>query len=255
MSVVGDGVSLSETQPFMQKPAATLEAAFGLYGFLPEDQDPRWEFLARYASLQDSADFKRINFANAYGATYLSATASYRSGFVTTHNLENGLQLDRALDNLEHIREVSERFEASSDGFDDFDLRLVLTDRLTSDPTQPRQPVTPCPEALFQVRLRTAAYLGRVGFNMHIEQGESIMSIVNVQGVPGGAVENRRFHAAHGIGPFNLLVQRALAIAVQNQPDYEVRGLLNPEKGNSQLYWGVFSEEGVEMHHAHRKAM
>ncbi len=240
--------------PFMQKPTEVVDTAFGLYGFLPDDQDPRWSFLARYTGAKNGIGFGRMNFANAWGATYLSETTSYRSGFVTTVNPENSLQLERALDNLVHIGDVIDRFTLSDHGYEPFDMRLSLTDRLTNDPTQPRQDVTPCPEALFQIQLHVPdGYLARVGFNLHFEDDASVMSIVNVQGTPGGVKRNAEFEATNGVNPFNLLVRRAIAVAAAEDPAYEVRGLVNPQKGNSQLYWGVFTKEGVNMTHAKRK--
>lgn len=238
--------------PYMQKPLDVVDTAFALFGFLPEDDDPRWHFLSRYTDIQQETHFGRMNFANAWGATYLSDVVSYRSGFVTTANPENGLQLDRALDNLEAAPEVAVRYATSSPGFADYTMHYTLTDRLTFDPCAPPQPVTPCPEALYQIRLYADdAYLARVGFNIHQEADTDVLSIVNIQGIPGGLKRNRAFTETYNISPFNLLVRRVISLANERHP-YDIRGLVNPERGNPQLYYGVLVEEDVSLYHAQR---
>lgn len=240
--------------PFLQKPLDLIDTTYNLFGFLPDDNDPRWDFLVRYEATKNEIGFRAINFANAWGATYLSDTTSYRSGFVNTQNPENSLQLNRALDNLGHRNIITQRYSATSQGFEEAAMSLVITDSLTTDPTKPKPEVTPCPEALYQIRLRhDDAHLGRVGFNIHHEDNTTVMSIVNVQGAPGGIKRNAQFEREHGETPFNLLVQRAIVIAEVQDSPFEVRGLVNPEKGNSQLYWCALTKQGVPMYHAQRK--
>lgn len=240
--------------PAMQKPTELLDTVFQLYGFLPTDGDPRWPFLVQYHDVQNDQPFIPMNFANAHGATYLSDETSFATGFVTTAIPENQLQLRRAVDNLGRREEVADRFEVSGDGFEEHDIRLAVTDSLTTDPTKPAPEVTPCPEALYQVRLfESGRYLARVGFNVHSEDGAPVVSIVNIQGTPDGQERNRDFRREHGVSPFNLLVRRTLSLAEVREPAYEARGLVNPERGNSRLYWGVLTAEGVDMYHAHRK--
>jgi hypothetical protein len=239
-------------RPFLQKPISVIETAFNLFGFLPADGDRRWPFLAKYDETMQRVGFRAMNFANAWGATYLSEVPSYRSGFITTGSQENYLQLDRALDNLDAIPDVTGRYEASQDDYE-ADMRLSLTDRLTTDRGRPEIEATPCPEALYQIRLYYGQYLARVGFNVHEEDDASILSIVNIQGGHGMSDVITDFKAEFGISPFNMLVQRALSLAAVQDPAYDVRGMVNPTRGNSRLYWGVLNQEGVDMHHAHRK--
>lgn len=248
-----DGRAGTIDRPFLQKPTSLTDTAFDLYGFLPADGDRRWPFLARYDEISRTIGFRPINFANAWGATYLSAAASYRCGFITTGSPENCLQLDRALDNLERISDVTKRYEASRNGYD-ADMRLTLTDRLTTDRGKPEIDVTPCPEALYQIRLYYGQYLARVGFNVH-EEDSSVLSIVNIQGSHDASEGIADFKAEFGISPFNMLVQRVLSLAAVQDPGYDVRGMINPNRGNSRLYWGVLSQEGVDMYHARRKPM
>lgn len=239
--------------PFLQKPISLLDTAFSLYGFLPQDSDPRWSFLSRYDEVKRTVGFRALNFANAWGATYLSDEASQRTGFITSANSLNSLQLDRALNNIEQVHAVTERYDASNDGYEGFDMRFIQTDRLTSDPTEPERPETPCPEALYQIRLYDGEYLARVGFNLHDENDSTVISIVNIQGTPGGQKRNAAFEETFGVSPFNLLVQRALSVAEAQTPAYTVRGMINPLRGNPQLYWGVLTQENIDMYHAQRR--
>jgi hypothetical protein len=238
--------------PFMQKPMAIIDTAFNVFGFLPPDDDIRWPFLAKYTAVKDSLHFGAMNFENAWGrAVYLSDELSWRRGFVTTLHGENTLQLDRALDNLAHRKDVLSRFDATCG--DDVDVRFKVTDALITHSDRTNKPETPCPEALYQLRLYVGEYLGRVGFNLHTEDNSSIVSIVNIQGVPDGRSRIAKFEEDHGINPFNFLVKRVVRMAEISKPDLEVRGLINPKRGNSRLYNGVFRSEGIPMYKAYHK--
>lgn len=242
-------------RPYLQKPISLIDTVFDLYGFLPEDDDPRWSFLSRYDDVKHKIGFGAMNFANAWGATYLSDDISYRSGFVNSFNAENNLQLDRALDNIEYTNDVHERYILSEDNYNGVTMQLAQTDCLTTNPHEPKRIITPCPEALYQIRLYDDQYLARVGFNLHEETDSTILSIVNIQGVPGGSKRNHEFEKMFGISPFNILVRRVLSLAGVQNPAYTVRGMINPERGNPQLYWGVLEQESVDMYHAHRKSL
>jgi len=241
-------------KPGLQKPINVVDTAYNLYGFLPADGDERWGWLARYVNVRENVGFKAINFANAWSsALYLSSTPSYRVGFVNSINPENNLQLSRALDNLSHYQELKHRFLATSGDFSEFDFRFTRTDRLNHEPDKER-PVTPCPEALYQVQLyEDDEYLARAAFNVHLEGELAVLSVANIQGRPGGMDRNRRFRANHGVSPFNIAVRKVAAMARTEEPNYEVRGLLNPLRGNTQLYWGVLQTEGIPHYHVTRK--
>jgi hypothetical protein len=230
----------------MVRPTALLDAAFNVFKFLPHDDDPRWEFLERYAEVSEHVGFKAVHFASARQAIYLSDETSYSVGYVTTMDERNELQLKRALDNLSFRRNVKDGFQDTTDGYAALDIRFAVTDRLTTDPTKQKNVVTPCPEALYQIRLFTDdSYLGRVGFNLHREGGKVVQSLVNIQGVPGGRERNQAFLSQYGATPFNLLVRRAVEVQAAIDRDSETRGLLNPAAGNSQLYWCALQHEGV----------
>ena len=234
---------------WLQKDARILDQAFNLFGFVPEDDDERWPFLARYADVKEARNFKPINFENARRATYLSDEKSFSTGFVTTLTWPNPLQLDRALDNLscrEFALGVCEQHIAS---LDDSGLEYALTDAIITHPHEEKRAVTPCPEALHQLRLNDEdGYLARIGFNMHFEDEVMIVSIANIQGVPDGAARNARFREQRSISPFNYLVRNLRdALGIQDIP-IEIRGVLDPKRGNSQLYWGVFTAEGIPIY-------
>lgn len=247
--------------PYLQKPLDLIETTFQLFKYLPEDSDERWLFLQRYHEVKSATDFKPINFANAWGATYLSHVQSFRTGYVTTSSIENNLQRERALDNLSELDRAPGRFASNCDStiYDgtDYELRLAITDRLTVDPTKPKPEITPCPEALYQLRLfRAGIYLARVGFNLHAagENHETgVLSITNIQGRPGARQEYQRYEKQFDISPFNDLARRALEFAGLDNPTYETRGLINPKNGNSRLYWGVLEQEDIPMFHALRE--
>jgi hypothetical protein len=234
-----------EHAPFMQKPGSLMDTAFNLYGFLPEDDDPRWPFLIRYNDTRREVGFNGRNFANAWGATYLSPTPSRKNGYVTTISQDNTLQLDRALDNLSSIPDIAARFEQTVNE-DRPVMSLCLTDTLNTNRGEPVPEVTPCPEALYQIRLDYNGYLARVGFNVHREEGVNVISLVNIQGARGAADRISQFVKQFGTSPFDMLVERVQALAGQG-PEYEVRGLINPRRGDPHLYWGVLRSAGVVM--------
>ncbi|MFO0970999.1 MAG: hypothetical protein U0520_01460 [Candidatus Saccharimonadales bacterium] len=239
--------------PFMQKPSVLLDTAFSLYGFLPTDDDPRWPFLARYEEVKRRTGFRPINFENAFGAVYLSADTSFRSGHVTTINPENSLQLDRALDNLDAQEYLVEMYgdEKCDDGID---IQFVLTDRIAAHQHDRPQFETPCPEALYQARLyHHGQYLARLGLNVHRERESKVLSIVNIQGIPDGREKIEKFRDAYGVSPFNLLVQRVVRLSSTGDTAPVIRGLINPARGNSRLYWGVLGGEGIERYRVVRK--
>jgi hypothetical protein len=235
----------------MQRPASQIDAAFQMLGFMPSDDDVRWPFVERVAAINEQFPFGKMNFDNAWGATYLSAVPSLRSGYITTLNPENRLQLSRALDNLAYRREVLHRFELTDESTGPR-VQLRLTDALMSHPGENRT-VTPCPEALYQLRLFAGDYIGRVGFNIHREHDASVVSIVNIQGARDSERTIEEFRKKHGISPFNLLVRRVISMARAEGSEAEVRGLANPKRGNSKLYFGVFLSEGVQMYKARHK--
>lgn len=239
--------------PGMQKPVGLVDATFGLFGFLPHDADPRWEFLERYWRIKKDMQFTPMNFANAWGATYLSNAQSHRNGFVTTYSPWNALQLQRALDNLSAGVDVTGAFnnEAAKTSHD---ARFAVTDSLTTDPARGRPEVTPCPEALYQYRLfANGMYLARVGINVHKagEGNNGVMSIANIQGGHNKSDAIASYKKEEGISPFNLLVQGIKRVS--GELGLELRGLINPAKGNAQLYWGVLDAEGIPKYHAPKR--
>jgi hypothetical protein len=237
----------------MQKPVTLLDATFDLFGFLPEDDDSRWPFLVRYAEVKSNVGFRPMNFYNAWRAIYLSGNPSYKNGFVTTATPPNVLQLHRAVDNLSVRRKLLQLFPGIVEESGKHDMRFAVTDSLTTDPTRQKKDITPCPEALYQIRLFDGdRYLARLGFNIHHEDDDNkVMSIVNIQGRPDNQRENWAFQERQGISPFNLLVRTALSAA--ESEGYTPRGLIDPARGNSKLYWGVLTTEGVEMYHRTQK--
>lgn len=236
---------------FLLRPIAEVDTAATVLGFIPEDGDERWRFIQAYSSIQTETRFKPINFANAMRAKYLSGTPSFHCGFSTSIIPENALQQERALDNLAAKHRVADAFSALDlpDG-----VHLAITEAICNDDTRRPRGVTPCPEALYQLRAYdSAGYFARVGFNIHAEESQLVMSVTNIQGVPGAAERYAEYMSQTGKSVFNRLVNIAQSMAPLIDTGCEVRGIINPVRGNSKLYWGVFETEGVEMYHAAKR--
>lgn len=104
------------------------------------------------------------------------------------------------------------------------------------------QQITGCPEALHQLRLFSPErkYLGRIGFNIHLEQGDlPIMSITNMQGIPDG----RSTYMHLGINPFDILLDQAKGIC-QEMGVSAIRGIKNPLV-HPELYNTVFKRHAI----------
>lgn len=93
------------------------------------------------------------------------------------------------------------------------------------------QRITGCPEAIYQLQLycedKKDGYVARVGFNLHEEEGERIISISNIQGIPVGESLRRGVEEKCGVSPFNFLLGRLKQLA--SDTDVCIRGLRNPQ--------------------------
>lgn len=241
----------SSMDHFLLRPTAEVDTALDVLGFIPEDDDPRWAFVRAYASIHAETRFKPINFANAMRAKYLSDTPSFHAGFATSASPENTLQQARALDNLAAKGKVFGAFAALDTPEN---VCLVMTEAICNDTTRRPLGVTPCPEALYQLRASDSeGYLARVGFNIHAEEGTLVMSVANIQGVPGAEERNKNYKLQTGKPIFNQLVKIAQGMAPLIDETCEVRGIIDPARGNSGLYWAVFNKEGIVRYHAAKR--
>ena len=239
----------SSERPGLQKDLAVTDAAFELFGYMPRDGDMRWGFLENYSWVKEQVGFTPQHFANARRATYLSNEESHIEGFVTTAAPKNMLQGNRALDNIVTHDRLDDLFELTKRKGDPT-VVFRITDRLTTDPAEAYNPITPCPEALHQLQLfDDEGYLARVGINAHYEDDVMVISIANIQGVPGGVNRNRGFCDQYGKMPFNFLVERVKSISNASPINTETRGVINPSGGNSRLYQSVFSATEIPMFH------
>lgn len=104
--------------------------------------------------------------------------------------------------------------------------------------------ITGCPEALYQLRmLLDGKYIGRVGFNLHTENGQEVVSITNMQGIPGGSEIYEKLRKQHDFGPYRETVR--LVKDHFSKDNCLVRGIKNPRSGNAGFYNTVFKKSGV----------
>lgn len=253
-----EGIDIPSFPPGMQKSQRLVGASIDLFGLILPDADPRWPLAYGFQKQVLENGHTGFNFENAMRAVYLGDPASRRTGYSTTMNPENLRQMCRALQNLSAHVQVVERDRAVKQVLPEgVDIELVLTDRISRGTNS--FGITGCPEALYQLRLfDEKKYLARVGFNLHtptIDGSQTpVISITNVQGVPGGQEGISRFRQKAGISPFNLLVRRVVAMArAQDFDILRVYGLRNPKNETSApLYNSVFRREGIPRAHFDR---
>ncbi len=231
------------------------EAARILFSFIPPvPNDPRWLLAQKFSQLRDM-EGRKPGFAlhNGLMSIYLSKNISYRDGFASTLSEPNIRQHCRAMWNMEFARKLEmsnrqQRLQISNE----FYLRYARTESVQRGKDE--KGVTGCPESLSQVQaFYEGNYIGRVGFNAHIEGSSTIISIVNMQGVPG--VDYREFQDQAQIPIFNTLVKAVstLSETLDGTNYIELRGLKNPKNGDSRLYNSVLKREKIDRYHYKHK--
>lgn len=244
-----EGISLYPFPPGIQKSQRLIDSSLRLYGFILPDQDFRWQ--VAYGFLRSSeAGFSRQNFENALEAVYLSKMTSRRNGEPTTVSEENVRQVARAVQSLGARKMLEDRFAANTPTSqpDSLEFQFCVTDRIQEDKKAlDFDRPTPCPEALYQLRLfYKGHYLARIGFNIHREGESTIGSITNIQGRKEGCDLMKDFKHEFGILPFNLLILRLKVLASAGEDPIQLRGLRNPRHSDSSgLYNAVLKREGI----------
>ena len=251
-----EGISTqSSLPPFIRKPDRLINASEYLFGFLLSDGDPRWHLVEGYLDAKDRTRFRGLHFECALRAIYLSEWPSYRNRYRSYPNEQNIRQLARAIINLAAFSELSNIMaEVLSGTHEKLTIEFARTNKISLG-TDARG-ITGCPEALYQLRLfRKEKYMGRIGFNVHLEQGKAIFSIVNIQGIPNGKDLYGGITNALGMPPLNYLVGKLRAVCDYGFRDLlvEVRGLRNPQN-NPHLYNTIFSKEGIERYPFHKRS-
>lgn len=142
------------------------------------------------------------------------------------------------------------------------------------------QGITPCPEALYQLRMwervetesgsEQLHYIGRVGFNVHFEGDATVISVNNLQHSPNidRSWLSRFKKGNHGKVVTDFLMDRLQMVAAtyeeQNGKPTVIRGLANPEPQTiahdkeriqelGQMYRTAFSANGIQTVRAENK--
>ena len=245
--VLSEGFKPEPLPAWLKKSEGLINTAIKLWGFIPEDSDPRWQIVSGFNKALCEHKFTGENFENALQAIYLSKIPSYRNEYGKFAREPNMRQLLRAIKNVASWPKLQTSFENSrvkSQLPEEISLSLAKTNRLTRGADQ--KGITGCPEALYQLRFfHKRDYMGRVGFNLHQEYSTNIFSITNVQGVPGSAIGYSEIERKYGLKAFNLLVKKVVRVA-REFGNADVRGLKNPRDGDSGFYNSVFKSEGIK---------
>ena len=124
-------------------------------------------------------------------------------------------------------------------------LNLERTNKITLGSDQ--RGVTGCPEALYQLQIYMGEYAGRIGFNFHLENNTQIISITNVQGVPGAKQMYDQFEEEYGERPHNYLIRYLQAFGEVAPAEMLFRGWRNPKSENAdpRFYNTLFRAEGI----------
>jgi hypothetical protein len=234
-----------------------VNSALFLFGFIPEPDDPRWIVINSYASAKQSTKFRPVTFESALSGVYLSQALSYRNGYGKWSSAQNIRQLCRAIVSMDSHGQLRDVFTSMSpESFPDLmKLELARTNRILKGSDQ--HGITGCPEAAYQLRMFDGRkYLGRVGFNVHKEGGLFVVSLTNIQGVPGAREKYEEIADKIGKHPHNYLVDFVRSMASIHTSSAVIRGLKNPAKEEARPFYNkVFKTEGIERMSFERRAI
>lgn len=158
-------------------------ASVSLFKHVLAKNDVRWRLAYQYSRLLKEKKVTPLNLENAMQAIYLStkARSSRGASYLTAKTLTH---LARALNNIELGSELLGRLSPLVEIGKGYNLLFEKTKMIRRG--KDRRGVTGCPEALWQLQLyHKNEYLGRIGFNFHLEDGKIIASITNIQGAEG----------------------------------------------------------------------
>lgn len=235
-----EGISSLTYNPGLRMTNELINASEYLFGFMLSDSDPRWLIVSAYTKL---SHFQPYHFENALTATYLSNKPSYRNEYSKWVSEANIRHLCRAIVNVGENQRLQSLFSNFLQT-QNYKIIGVRTGTTSIKKGKNQFGITGCPEALYQLQLfNFGQYIGRVGFNLHKEYFDPVLSITNLQGVPQGLELYNQFEVNSGIGPFNLLVQKVVDLG--NLFGATVYGIKNP-KINASLYNTVFKREGIQ---------
>jgi len=248
-------IKISHLPHGVMKGNRILNASIYLFRFILKDSDPRWKIVYEYLSAKKEVGFKPLNFENALRAIYLSKEQSFRNRYTAYTSKENILQLIRAIQNLNSHNLLNEMFcKTKQTKPQQLDIEFARTNKILAGIDS--QGITACPEALYQLRAFIGGkYIGRIGFNAHLEDDDFILSITNIQGVPNNPCLYDEFKQLCGIKPHNILVQQLKSFQqTNNGTTIYLRGLRNPPyKQSSAFYNALFRAEGIDRFYFNRQ--
>lgn len=186
-----------------------IDASIKLFQFVLSDTDPRRRIASHYLSMQ-TKNKDGLTFENALLAQYLSDFPSMRSRYSKYFDNQSITHLARALKNME----IGEQFLNYEENEGEYRFSFKRTNKLTKGTDG--FGVTGCPEAVWQFQLfQKRKYLGRIGFNFHVENNSIIVSLVNIQGAKNVKTELNNFKKKYGI-PFNLFLVKKIKHKIIN---------------------------------------
>jgi len=245
-------------------------AALELTGTIPREDDYRWGVIREWSSLKAANVLKE----NAMQAVYASTFPSYRHRYGRMENPESILHHARAIQNIRMVEELRTLFP---DTFyldfpsKDEDLTIAVNYQPTTRGKKGRDNfgITGCPEALHQFQTWAYfgheqefthqlsngwGYVGRIGFNFHLEDDVVVATLANIQGCDG--CENLYGIFKKGASEFFTNLSRSmLTIIAEHVGDIHLRGFIrtHPTVPNLQLYNMVFRALKIPRRHKYMR--
>jgi hypothetical protein len=152
--------------------------------------------------LSEDGIFKGAHLEHALRANHLSNHPSIRRGFIRYIDEVTIPQLARALANIEIGNSVKPKLDNV------LSLSIVYRcnyeiGRIGSGLKPDERGIMGCQESLWQFQLSTVLlgneqFIGRIGFNYYWENDNPIVSITNIQGIPGAKESLNFFEELNG---------------------------------------------------------
>lgn len=211
-----------------------------LMASVPHPEDPHWSVIVPLARVT-----KGVRDA-ALLANYAGDPPSQRHQYGRILGEEAFRQHCRAAVNVAQARPLRDALAAIPQAETPFTLQLAQTRRVTGGPDG--RGITPCPEAVHQVRMfdPDGNYLGRVGFNVHREGGDSVVTIANIQGVPGKGPIYDQMRRQEGIDPFVRTLEKTKALVASVLPGADLRAVIPPKAKRPKFYERVLEAAGIK---------
>ncbi|HLC92694.1 MAG TPA: hypothetical protein VJH23_03230 [archaeon] len=205
------------------------DSSIFLFKYILDRKDPRWSLASAHAGMKKKRVFEPINMENALLAAYASHYKGERGKFSVFNSLEHITQLARALKNIEigfaRVMPLREKMRLKNG----YEIQFERTRSIQRG--KDKRGVTGCPEALWQLQLyHDGGYLGRIGFNFHVEENRPVVTVANVQGVGkefGKHNEVLGIKREFGTDLGGLLCGKLKEIMGQ---EFEYRGVMNREQ-------------------------